>query len=697
MAKLILRKTDGTETEHALDEHGSCSIGRSPECDLPIDDHQASRRHCSVVRVGGGYEMSDLGSTNGTLVNSTLQKKMVLSHGDVIRIGATEIVFHDMEAASGDSAEEQTGLLVYAKGDKKGEKVHLAQQRTTFGRKDSNTVVLQDANTSSYHCEIVRDLNGYTIRDLGSTNGTLVNGEMITEAQIAHGAKVRVGQTLFVFQDPAMADIDLDLAGVEDDDQEWGMMRELDLAAVRKRNPATIVYTILFFAIVGGGYYMTQLEEGKKNNPTGPPKGTVLWSTFDSPADAFAWDTDPPGKARSSVGDGKLNLKASKESGADVFYANALLDVENASFEIKASTNGPGAVGLLWEGAGLRRWTTTSSGSGTFSAPVWARSARAGMRLQGTETLRADDFYVIRSSRGKRKKVEDNNFELWVTDGRWADLTHVGAPKLVNGRILARDASGGGLDTAGMTVACAAGEESHLDLTLQGAPEGAAWIGIEFEEVGGYLGQGFRAFGTDAEGERFLVSSFPDQGGSIVRDDVRKLLLGSAGRAFSVLGATDNATLAIDATWLGRTRSVAILGRPKDGKLVLRFKTNLRGEQALASDQIDLATTYFRQRKLGDFIHLAAETLAEFPFAGKGPRERLRNMIRQTTQEFEGLSRKANNGLAEYKEFRDLESLDQVRAAVDIMRKDFQVAGSEGPWGKRYVALFEAERKERYA
>jgi hypothetical protein len=139
------------------------------------------------------------------------------------------------------------------------------------------------------------------------------------------------------------------------------------------------------------------------------------------------------------------------------------------------------------------------------------------------------------------------------------------------------------------------------------------------------------------------------------------------------------------------------LGRPKDGKLVLRFKTNLRGEQALASDQIDLATTYFRQRKLGDFIHLAAETLAEFPFAGKGPRERLRNMIRQTTQEFEGLSRKANNGLAEYKEFRDLESLDQVRAAVDIMRKDFQVAGSEGPWGKRYVALFEAERKERYA
>ena len=72
-------------------------------------------------------------------------------------------------------------------------------------------------------------------------------------------------------------------------------------------------------------------------------------------------------------------------------------------------------------------------------------------------------------------------------------------------------------------------------------------------------------------------------------------------------------------------------------------------------------------------------------------------MIRQTTREFEGLSRKANIGLAEYKEFRDLESLDQVHDALEIMREDFQVAGAEGPWGKRYAALFEAEKAERHA
>jgi len=222
MAKLILRAADG-DKEFSLDETGSLTIGRSPDCDITIDDTQASRRHCSVVKLQSGYEVADLGSTNGTLVNSTLVKKQRLKHGDVIRIGAVEIVYDDPSAAAA-RGEATAGFLVYARGDRKGEKIELTGQRTTIGRKPTNTVVLSDAVSSSYHCEIVRDLNGYTLRDLGSTNGTLVNGEMITEAQLTHGARIRIGNTRFVFQDPAMAEIDLELAGAEDED-EWASGR----------------------------------------------------------------------------------------------------------------------------------------------------------------------------------------------------------------------------------------------------------------------------------------------------------------------------------------------------------------------------------------------------------------------------------------------------------------------------------------
>jgi len=252
MAKLILRD-DGTGKEFDLDKTGSLTVGRSPDCDIPITDTQASRRHCSVVRLQSGYEVADLGSTNGTLVNSTLVKRQKLKHGDVIRIGAVEIAFDDPSSA-GAAGEVAVGYLVYAKGDKKGQRCELSGQRTTIGRKPTNTIVVEDAVSSSYHCEIVRGLNGHTIRDLGSTNGTLVNGEMVTEAQLAHGARIRIGNTRFVFQDPALAEIDLELAGAEDED-EWGMMRDIDLAAVRKRHPATVIYAALFVAIMGAMAY----------------------------------------------------------------------------------------------------------------------------------------------------------------------------------------------------------------------------------------------------------------------------------------------------------------------------------------------------------------------------------------------------------------------------------------------------------
>ena len=207
MAKLILRTQEGLEEEFSLDS-GSATIGRSPDCEVTIDDNQASRNHCSVKRgKSGAWEVEDLGSTNGTLLNSVLVKKHYLKHGDVIRIGDNEITLDDPEAAGTiDDGVAAHSSLIYAKGDKKGEKVELAGQRTTIGRKEKNTIPLSDGNASSYHCEIVRDLNGYTIRDLGSTNGTLVNNEMITEVPLQHGARIRVGSTRFVFQDPEMSD-----------------------------------------------------------------------------------------------------------------------------------------------------------------------------------------------------------------------------------------------------------------------------------------------------------------------------------------------------------------------------------------------------------------------------------------------------------------------------------------------------------
>ncbi len=68
-------------------------IGRSSECDLRLDDANASRRHAEVRRIGDGYSLVDLGSTNGTEVNGQRIQETALMNGDVISVGTTRITF----------------------------------------------------------------------------------------------------------------------------------------------------------------------------------------------------------------------------------------------------------------------------------------------------------------------------------------------------------------------------------------------------------------------------------------------------------------------------------------------------------------------------------------------------------------------------------------------------------------------------
>jgi pSer/pThr/pTyr-binding forkhead associated (FHA) protein len=70
------------------------AIGRLPECDIVISDPGASRRHATITRQDGGeYVLTDLGSTNGTIVNDEPVGEHVLTDGDRITIGNTVLEF----------------------------------------------------------------------------------------------------------------------------------------------------------------------------------------------------------------------------------------------------------------------------------------------------------------------------------------------------------------------------------------------------------------------------------------------------------------------------------------------------------------------------------------------------------------------------------------------------------------------------
>jgi pSer/pThr/pTyr-binding forkhead associated (FHA) protein len=69
------------------------TIGRGEENTLVVSSDQASRRHAAIRPESGGHQLEDLGSTNGTFVNSKQVKSRRLVHGDVIRVASTVLKY----------------------------------------------------------------------------------------------------------------------------------------------------------------------------------------------------------------------------------------------------------------------------------------------------------------------------------------------------------------------------------------------------------------------------------------------------------------------------------------------------------------------------------------------------------------------------------------------------------------------------
>jgi len=78
---------------------GEFIIGRDPTCNLFFDSGDISRRHCRLVSSGNRVVIEDLGSSNGTFVNSSpIEGKCELKHMDVVQIGGNVFVFDNTDS-----------------------------------------------------------------------------------------------------------------------------------------------------------------------------------------------------------------------------------------------------------------------------------------------------------------------------------------------------------------------------------------------------------------------------------------------------------------------------------------------------------------------------------------------------------------------------------------------------------------------
>src|SRR6187401_1761745 len=92
-------------------------------------------------------------------------------------------------------------LIVRNGGNGTGEKVPLSRLRTTIGRSARSDVCIPDAFASRLHAEIRQEGDTYWLHDLGSANGTRLNGSPVASTiPLYSGGEIQIGETRIRFE-----------------------------------------------------------------------------------------------------------------------------------------------------------------------------------------------------------------------------------------------------------------------------------------------------------------------------------------------------------------------------------------------------------------------------------------------------------------------------------------------------------------
>jgi hypothetical protein len=125
-----------------------------------------------------------------------------------LHMGALDEVLEGTEAATAEDALQGRvagslppgmALLVVRRGPNAGARFLLDHDVTTSGRHPDSDIFLDDVTVSRRHAEFHRGAGGFTVRDVGSLNGTYVNRERVESATLSSGDEVQIGKFRLVF------------------------------------------------------------------------------------------------------------------------------------------------------------------------------------------------------------------------------------------------------------------------------------------------------------------------------------------------------------------------------------------------------------------------------------------------------------------------------------------------------------------
>jgi pSer/pThr/pTyr-binding forkhead associated (FHA) protein len=152
----------------------SMTIGRDPQCDLHLDNRALSRRHAQIEKRGAAIWVRDLNSQNGTFVNGErIGNPMALNAGDLVEVGRYQVRIEGVDEASAD-----TPVLTLT-GPEGKHRFAMVGEEIIIGRAPSCDIAIGHKSISRRHLRIAIEGDHFIAEDLGSQNGTRLNGKRI--------------------------------------------------------------------------------------------------------------------------------------------------------------------------------------------------------------------------------------------------------------------------------------------------------------------------------------------------------------------------------------------------------------------------------------------------------------------------------------------------------------------------------------
>lgn len=192
----------------------SLTIGKNPTNDISLPDDHAAPFICEISREpNGDFELIDK-SGHGLEVSGHRITRHRLADGEEITLGHLRAVFHassDVQATPQNHSGRRTGVLQRDREGNltrtqmrlrlppslKGALLEIPLEGCRIGAGSDNDVVLSDGFASTFHAHLYHKKTGLFIRDLDSTNGTLVNGVRVVEAEVSTGMEIQIGHETF--------------------------------------------------------------------------------------------------------------------------------------------------------------------------------------------------------------------------------------------------------------------------------------------------------------------------------------------------------------------------------------------------------------------------------------------------------------------------------------------------------------------